>query len=125
MSACSVRKIRYWKDDGKSGDLQDYYRYNARDCWATLCSLLGILHDCPDWAITNYVEHEFPVVFPAIHCEVRGIKVDKERFDDVWKENKGLEDDRNTLRTMVARRNSIRIRLNKFRPYSRCWVVDL
>ena len=86
VSACTVRKIRYWKDDGKSGDIQDYYRYNARDCWATLCSLLGILHDCPDWAVTNYVEHEFPVIFPAIHCEVEGIRVDKERFDDVAKD---------------------------------------
>lgn len=103
VSACTVRKIRYWKDDGKSGDIQDYYRYNARDCWATLCSLLGILHDCPDWAITNYVEHEFPVVFPAIHCEVEGMRVDKERFDEVWeKKTKSLEEDRETLRTMVG-----------------------
>jgi hypothetical protein len=86
VSAFNVRKIRYWKDDGKSGGLEDYYRYNAQDCWGTVCSLLGILHSCPDWAVTNYVEHEFPVVFPAIHCEMEGWKVDTERFHQVFAE---------------------------------------
>ena len=38
VSAFSVRNIRYWKDDGKTGNLQDYYQYNARDSWATLCA---------------------------------------------------------------------------------------
>lgn len=85
VGAYSVRKIRYWKDDGKSGSLEDYYRYNAMDCWATLCSLLGLLRDAPDWAITNYVEHEFPVVFPCIHMEQEGFAVDEERYHEVFK----------------------------------------
>lgn len=86
VAAFNVRRIRYWKDDGKSGGLDDYYRYNALDCWGTLCSLLGILRDAPDWALVNYVEHEFPVVFPSIHCEQEGIAVDEERYHAVFKE---------------------------------------
>lgn len=85
VAAFNVRKIRYWKDDGKSGGLEDYYRYNALDCWGTLCSLLGICADCPDWALVNYTEHEFPVVFPSIHCEMEGIAVDEERYHEVFK----------------------------------------
>lgn len=106
VTAFSVRKVRYWKDDGKAGDLESYYRYNAKDCWATLCALLGILHECPDWAIDNYVDHEFPLVFPAITCELEGIAVDKERFDHVFAtKTKQNEEDLNTLRTMVASPN--------------------
>lgn len=86
VSAFSVRKIRYWKDDGKSGDRTDYYRYNAQDCWATLCAILGLMRDAPEWAITNYVEHEFPVVFPAITCELEGCKIDEERFHEVFQQ---------------------------------------
>jgi hypothetical protein len=85
VSAFSVRRVRYWKDDGKSGDRTDYYRYNAQDCWATLCAILGLLRDAPDWAVTNYVEHEFPVVFPAITCELEGFATDEERFHEVFK----------------------------------------
>jgi hypothetical protein len=86
ITAFSVRNVRYWKDDGKSGNLEDYYRYNAKDCWATLCAILNLLHDAPDWAVTNYVEHEFPVVFPAITCELEGFKIDEDRFREVFKE---------------------------------------
>jgi hypothetical protein len=95
ISAFNVRKVRYWKDDGKTGDRLDYYRYNAQDCWATLCALLGIMRDAPDWAIRNYTEHEFPVVFPAITCEIEGIRVDEERFHEVFK--KKLEEKHHEL----------------------------
>jgi hypothetical protein len=86
VTAFNVRKVRYWKDDGKSGDRTDYYRYNAQDCWATLCALLNIVRDAPQWAIDNYTEHEFPVVFPAITCELEGFRVDEERFHKVFAE---------------------------------------
>ena len=106
VSAFATRRIRYWKDDGKSGDLQAYYRYNAMDCWATLCSILGLLHECPNWAVTNYSEHEFPSVFPAITCELEGIRVDKERFDEVYeKKQQELSEDLASLRTMVGSEN--------------------
>lgn len=103
VSAFAVRKIRYWKDDGKSGNLEDYYRYNAKDCWATLCALLSLLRDAPEWAITNYVEHEFPCVFPAITCELEGFDVDKQRFDELYNEKLATkESELQVLRTMVG-----------------------
>jgi len=103
VSAFAVRRIRYWKDDGKSGNLEDYYRYNARDCWATLCALLGLLRDAPDWAVANYVDHEFPVVFPAITCELEGFRVDEEKFQEFYKNKKeAVGFDLNTIQKMVG-----------------------
>lgn len=87
ISAYALREIRYWKDDGKSGNLQDYYRYNAKDCWATLNSYLALLLLAEPYAIRNYLQ-EFPLVFPCIHCEVEGIKVDMERMAVVRDEKK-------------------------------------
>ncbi len=106
VAAFSVRNVRYWKDDGKSGNLEDYYRYNAKDCWATLCAILNLLRDAPDWAVTNYVEHEFPIVFPAITCELEGCRVDEEQFQVVFdSKKKKQEDDLAMVRTMVASAN--------------------
>jgi DNA polymerase family A len=82
ISAYALRNIRYWKDDGKSGALQDYYRYNARDCWATLNAYLALLSLCEGYAIRNYLK-EFPLVFPAHHCELEGMRWDMERMEQV------------------------------------------
>jgi DNA polymerase I-like protein with 3'-5' exonuclease and polymerase domains len=84
ISAFAIREIRYWKDDGKSGNLQDYYRYNARDCWATLNSLLSLVLDAEPYAIRNYLK-EFPLVFPCLHCELEGLKIDTDRLKVVKK----------------------------------------
>lgn len=105
VAAYSLRRIRFWKDDGKSGNLEDYYRYNAMDGWATLNSLLSLLAELPDWAAQNYLE-EFPLVFPSLHCELEGWKVDKERFEQVAKEKQSfVEAQLAKVRTMVANRN--------------------
>jgi len=87
VAAFALRTIRFWKDDGKTGNLEDYYRYNALDGWATINAFLALMAELPEWAIANYVE-EFPQVFPAIHCELEGWKVDKERFEVVSVEKK-------------------------------------
>jgi DNA polymerase I-like protein with 3'-5' exonuclease and polymerase domains len=79
ITAYSLRRIRYWKDDGKTGNLQDYYRYNAQDCWATLNSWLALIGECDDYALANYLE-EFPLVFPSITCELEGLAADVERL---------------------------------------------
>lgn len=89
ISAYALRVIRYWKDDGKSGSLDDYYRYNARDCWATLNSFLSLLLLAEPYAIKNYLI-EFPLVFPCLHCEVEGWKVDLDRMREV-KSKKEIE----------------------------------
>ena len=51
ITAFALRKVRYWKDDGKTGNLRDYYRYNAQDCWATLNSFLSLVRECDAFAL--------------------------------------------------------------------------
>lgn len=80
ITVFSIRKVRYWKDDGKSGRGLDHFEYNARDCWATLNSCLSLISEMPDWAITNYLE-EFPKVFPSLHVEADGMAIDKAEFE--------------------------------------------
>lgn len=80
ITAYAIRNVRYWKDDGKSGDLTDYYRYNARDCWATVNSYLSLLNESSEpYVFQNYVQ-EFPLVFPALSCEIEGFGVDQQQF---------------------------------------------
>jgi hypothetical protein len=79
ITAYCLRKIRYWKDDGKTGTLEAYYRYNAQDCWATTNAYLAMMAECPAYAFRNMVE-EFPLVFPALTCEIEGVKVDLDRL---------------------------------------------
>lgn len=79
ITVFSIRKVRYWKDDGKAGGILSHYEYNARDCWATLNSCLSLLNEMPEWAKTNYLE-EFPLVFPCLHVEADGMAVDEEEF---------------------------------------------
>lgn len=80
ITAFSCRYIRYWKDDSASGGSYEFYQYNARDCWATLCACISLLVEMPDWAKQNYLQ-EFPLNFPCIHMEVDGLSVDKAEFD--------------------------------------------
>lgn len=79
ITAYALRAVRFWKDDGKTGNLEDYFRYNAQDGWATLNALLSLLLELPDWAKVNYLQ-EFPLVYPSIHCELEGWRVDPDRF---------------------------------------------
>lgn len=80
ITAFAIRKVRFWKDDGKSGNLMEHYEYNARDCWATMNSWLSLLQEAPDWAVRNYLE-EFPQVFPCLHVEADGLAIDEARFN--------------------------------------------
>ena len=102
ITAYTVRDSRYWKDDGKSGDLQAYYRYNAQDCWATLNSYLAMVAEVPAWVFDNYVT-EFPLVFPCLTCEAEGLLIDMQRLAAVKakKENEAEQLNIN-FQTMVA-----------------------
>jgi DNA polymerase I-like protein with 3'-5' exonuclease and polymerase domains len=102
ITAYCVRDTRYWKDDGKTGTLEDYYRYNAKDCWATLNSWLSMVEEVPEYAFNNYVT-EFPLVFPCLTCELDGLAVDMERLA-VVKTQKENEVEQLTVdfQTMVA-----------------------
>ena len=76
ITAYALRNVRYWKDDGKSGNITDYYRYNAKDCWATLNSFLALVSECDPHAFTNNLQ-EFPLVFPCLTSEMEGFLCDK------------------------------------------------
>ena len=82
IASFALREVRYWKDDGKSGSLEDEMRYNALDCWATLNSLLSMVSEIPEYAMRNYLI-EFPMVFPSLNAALEGVKVDREQFEKV------------------------------------------
>lgn len=79
LAAFALRKQRYWKDDGASGSLEDEMRYNARDCWATVNSLLALIKEIPEWAMQNYLQ-EFPMVFPSLNTALEGWRADPKAF---------------------------------------------
>jgi DNA polymerase I-like protein with 3'-5' exonuclease and polymerase domains len=89
ITAFSIVDVRFWKDDGKSGNLQDFYRYNALDGWATLNTFLALVQDMPEWAWKNYFI-EFPLVFPSFQCAMEGFLLDQKKFTEV-REQKEIE----------------------------------
>lgn len=82
ITAFALRRMRYWKDDGKSGSMEDKMRYNAMDCWATLNSFLSLISEIPDWAMQNYLI-EFPMNFPSLNAALEGVRVDMAEFQKV------------------------------------------
>ena len=82
VTAFAIRKVRFWKDDAASGNLHDYYRYNALDTWATVNACLSLVYEMPDWALTNYTQ-EFPLHFPALQCNLEGLAMDMELLKKV------------------------------------------
>lgn len=101
ITAFTVRNVRYWKDDGANGE-ESLWRYNARDCWATICSLLGILREMPSYAARNYLQ-EFPIVFPCLMCNLEGVEVVESEFIEARDKLLLEHEDRLTqLRTMLA-----------------------
>lgn len=80
ITAFSVRGIRFWKDDAKTGGEWELFEYNARDCWATLTAWCALVAEVPSWAVDNYLM-EFPLVFPCLHLEADGLSIDRTKFD--------------------------------------------
>lgn len=117
ITSFTLREIRYWKDDGKGGNLFDYYRYNAMDGWATANTFLALMQEMPDWAIQNYLI-EFPLVFPCLRAGMEGLRVDKEKWDEIVPEKQqDLERLLTELRKLVG--------LSNFNPSSSQQVVRL
>jgi hypothetical protein len=101
ITSFAIRNVRYWKDEGKTGNKSDKYEYNAKDCWATMMSFLSMMQECPGYVFTNY-EIEFPLVFPCITVELDGIAADEEKFKEAQKKLQAqLETHENRLRTWV------------------------
>ncbi len=87
ITAFNIREIRYWKDDNAGTDY-DKMEYNARDCWATMMTYLAMLINKDKWVIQNYLI-EFPLVFPCLHVELDGLRINMETFE---KNKKAVEE---------------------------------
>lgn len=83
VGAFCLREVRYWKEEGKTGQLQDLHRYCALDGYITANSLLSLMQDYPHWAAVNYVDHEFLMVYPCLTAALEGVDMDRERFEKI------------------------------------------
>lgn len=102
LSAFFVRESMYWKDLAETNDLHEYYLYNAKDTHQTLLVMLGWIAEAPDWAKTNY-KAEFPLLFPCVMSELRGIKRDFTRLEAARTRVKSeIERDYSHLRGMLG-----------------------
>lgn len=80
ISSFTLRQWQYWKDESQTSDLMEYYRYNAKDCFATAMSWISLVLEVPDYAWKNYYK-EFPTLFPCLLAELTGIAVDRKRLE--------------------------------------------
>lgn len=78
LNAFFLRKVVYWKDLAETNDLQEYYKYNALDTWATANVWIQQMLSAPDYARHNYTL-EFPLVYPCLLAELTGLKRDPDR----------------------------------------------
>lgn len=101
ISSFMLREYVFHKNDGSTGNIIDYYEYNAKDCYTTLFTCLALL-EIPEYAANNFLP-EFPLVFPCILSEHTGIKWDQPRADSLLlRVEKDMEDEKKRLQTMVA-----------------------
>jgi DNA polymerase I-like protein with 3'-5' exonuclease and polymerase domains len=85
LNAFFLREVIYWKDLAETNDLQEYYLYNAKDCWATANVWITWMLIAPAWARRNYFL-EFPLVYPCLLAEMTGVKRDQERLEKARRE---------------------------------------
>lgn len=81
----TIRKWQYWKSEAASGDITDFYRYNAKDSFATAIAFISLMQEMPPWAIENY-KVKFPLVFPCVLSEHTGIRADIDRMKELNKQ---------------------------------------
>jgi DNA polymerase I-like protein with 3'-5' exonuclease and polymerase domains len=94
--------VVYWKDLAETNDLQEYYRYNALDTWATANVWISQILSAPDWAKRNY-QLEFPLVYPCLLAELTGIKRDSDKLRSARSEVDAAESKQlNSLRKMLG-----------------------
>lgn len=103
VAAFCLRKFPYWKHEaGDAKSDEDYYRYNAKDSFATALCALALLREMPQWAVANYIS-EFSTVFPCIMAEMRGIKCDVQQMRRLRSQLEIVhEGELKKLRTMVG-----------------------
>ena len=102
LNAFFLRKVVYWKDLAETNDLQEYYRYNALDTWATANVWIRQIEQMPQWAKRNYLL-EFPLVYPCLLSEMTGLKRDEEALQRTRTElNTKIEESLASLRKMLG-----------------------
>lgn len=120
ITACMLRKAKYWKDLKHTTDLQQYYEYNARDAFNTAMSCLALLMEMPDWAINNFLM-EMPVVIPSLLAEVTGMLGDVQAVKKLEGQLQSLyEGEREKIQTMVANKN---FNPGSWQQLQKLWVV--
>jgi DNA polymerase I-like protein with 3'-5' exonuclease and polymerase domains len=102
LNAFFLRKVVYWKDLAETKDLQEYYRYNALDTWATANVWLRQIEQMPEWAKRNYLL-EFPLVYPCLLSELTGLKRDEAALVQTRKDlDSQIQDHLSSLRRMLG-----------------------
>lgn len=89
LSSIYNPRHQYWKDGIGSTTWYNYCLYNARDCHNTLVIFINQLNNAPAYAIKNYLL-KFKLIFPCVHVNLQGLRVDKGRME---KEAKELEEE--------------------------------
>ena len=79
LNSFFLRSVVYWKDLAETKDINEYYKYNALDTWATANVWIQQLLSAPAWAKRNY-SLEFPLVYPCLLSELTGIRRDINRL---------------------------------------------
>jgi DNA polymerase I-like protein with 3'-5' exonuclease and polymerase domains len=95
-----------WKAEAqeasKSGDIQRYWAYNAKDTWTTARICLYYLDKLPAYAKKNY-QDQFKLVYPALYCNFEGFKINQEkRLELRNKEAERLEKNLRSLRITLS-----------------------
>lgn len=75
LNSFFVRDSQYWKDLADTSDLEQYYKYNALDTWATANVFLAWMAEAPQWAKDNYA-NTFPLQYACHLSEMTGIARD-------------------------------------------------
>lgn len=102
LQAYFVRDAFYWKDLADTSDKMQYYLYNAKDTWATMCVWIACMMEMPQWARNNYL-NEFPLVFPCHLAEMTGLQRDMQELTTAEQEQDvSLSTEQSSLNRMLA-----------------------
>lgn len=106
VASVTLNDYCQWKAEAqeasKSGDINRYWAYNAKDTWTTARICLHYLDKLPLYARKNY-QSQFPLVYPSLYCNFEGILIDQEERKKLRKEEElRLENSLESLRKMLA-----------------------
>lgn len=75
-----------WKAEAqlasKSGDINRYWAYNAKDTFTTAQIALHYLWNLPAYARKNY-QSQFKLVYPALYCNFEGFAIDQDKRQEL------------------------------------------